>query len=51
MPNVLIEIGFISNHEESKLLSTSKYRQTIAKAIFNAIINFKSKYENQTLNP
>ena len=51
MPNVLIEIGFISNYEEAKLLSKSKYRQTIAKAIFNAIINFKSKYENQLLNP
>ena len=50
MPNVLVEIGFVSNYEEAKLLSKAKYRQTIARAIFNAIINFKSKYENQLLN-
>ena len=50
MPNVLVEIGFISNYEEAKLLSKAKYRQIIAKAIFTAIINFKSKYENQLLN-
>ena len=46
MPNVLIESGFISNKNESKLLGQSRYRQKIAQAIFSALVNFKDKYEN-----
>ena len=46
MPNVLIEAGFLSNKNESKLLGQSRYRQKIAQAIFSALVNFKDKYEN-----
>ena len=46
MPNVLIESGFLSNKNESKLLGQSRYRQKIAQAIFSALVNFKDKYEN-----
>ena len=46
MPNVLIETGFLSNKNESKLLGKSSYRQKIASAIFAALISFKDKYEN-----
>ena len=45
MPNVLIELGFISNRDESKLLGRSSYRRKIARSIFNALVNFKDKYE------
>ena len=45
MPNVLIELGFISNREEAKLLGRSSYRKKMARAIFNALVNFKDKYE------
>ncbi len=45
MPNVLIELGFISNRDESKLLGRSSYRRKIAKSIFDALVNFKDKYE------
>ena len=45
MPNVLIELGFLSNKEEEKLLGRSSYRRKLAKAIFAAIVNFKEKYE------
>jgi N-acetylmuramoyl-L-alanine amidase len=45
MPNVLIELGFISNSDESKLLGRSSYRRKIARSIFNALVNFKDKYE------
>lgn len=45
MPNVLIELGFISNHEEAKLLGRSSYRRKMARAIFDALVNFKDKYE------
>ena len=46
MPNVLIEAGFLSNKNESKLLGQSRYRQKVAQAIFSALVNFKDKYEN-----
>ena len=49
MPNVLIEAGFLSNKNESKLLGKSSYRQKIAEAIFSSLVNFKDKYENSSI--
>tara|TARA_Y100001970_G_scaffold267464_1_gene357524 strand:- start:2455 stop:3912 length:1458 start_codon:yes stop_codon:yes gene_type:complete len=46
MPNVLIELGFISNKKDVRLLNKSRYRQKMAEAIFRAIVKFKEKYEN-----
>ncbi len=46
MPNVLIETGFLSNKYDANLLGKSKYRKKIALAIFEALVNFKNKYEN-----
>ena len=45
MPNVLIELGFITNRQDYKLLSKSKYRTKMAQSIFEAIITYKNKYE------
>ena len=45
MPNVLVELGFISNLSEEKKLRSSQYRETLATAIFRAV----EKYE-KTLN-
>ena len=50
MPNVLIEAGFLSNRKEEKLLFQSRYRQKIALAIFESLLNFKNKYENPLMN-
>ena len=44
-PNVLIEVGFLSNKEEAKQLGRAQYRRKIAKAIYESIIDYKSKYE------
>ena len=41
MPNVLIELGFISNPSEEKKLKSPKYRDTLATSIYRAI----EKYE------
>ena len=45
MPNVLIEMGFLSNKEEGKQLNSATQRRKIAKAIFDSIIEFKAQYE------
>ena len=49
MPNVLIELGFLSNKEEEKLLGKSKYRLKIAKALFESIVDFKEHYETSLI--
>ncbi len=46
MPNVLVETGFLSNRAEARLLGKPSYRQKIAEGIFNALVNFKDKYES-----
>jgi len=45
MPNVLIEVGFLTNHDEEKKLRTPEYRQKIAEAVYLAIIEFKKSRE------
>ena len=50
MPNVLVETGFLSNKNDAQLLGKSRYRQKIAQAIFEALVNFKDKYENPLID-
>ncbi len=45
MPNVLIEIGYISNRKEEQYLTSTKGQQSIAEAIFTAVKNYKVEYE------
>ncbi len=45
-PSVLVESGFISNRNEEKLLKSSKYQKKVARAIYEAIKRFRSKYES-----
>ena len=49
MPNVLVELGFITNKSDHRMLSQSKYRKKMAEAIFDAIVTYKNEYE-KTLN-
>ena len=45
MPNVLVEIGFISNPAEEKKMKQGEYRQMIAEAIYEGIKHFKYSRE------
>jgi len=45
MPNVLIEVGFLSNKNEANQLGKSSYRREIAKAIYEAILDYKVNNE------
>jgi N-acetylmuramoyl-L-alanine amidase len=40
MPSVLVEIGFITNYQDRKLISSSKGQELIAKGIFQGIKNY-----------
>ena len=50
MPNVLIETGFLSNSKEERNFNKKGYRKKIARGIFNALVEFKDKYENAVIN-
>jgi N-acetylmuramoyl-L-alanine amidase len=45
MPSILVEMGYISNEEEEKLLNKKETKTAIAKAIFRAFKNYKSHYD------
>lgn len=45
MPAVLVEMAFISNREEEKLLRQSRFRDRAAEAICRGVTEFKRKYE------
>ncbi len=47
MPSVLVETAFISNPEEEQLLNKTTFRQKIAEAICQGILDFKDKYEDK----
>ena len=40
IPAILIEVGFLSNPKESKLLQTSTYRQRVARGIAESILEY-----------
>lgn len=45
MPNVLVEVGFLSNANEERRLKKPEYRQQIALSIYRSIIKFKDSRE------
>jgi N-acetylmuramoyl-L-alanine amidase len=45
MPSILIEMGFVTNPEEAKLLSTDGYLRKIGDAIYNGIVDFIDQLE------
>ena len=45
MPNVLVELGFITNKKDHRLLSQKKYRRKMADSIYEAILSYKNEYE------
>lgn len=47
MPSVLVEMGFISNPAEEKLLKTARFQKDMADAIFEGIRAFKQEHERQ----
>ena len=45
MPAVLVEVGFVTNRDEARLLSSSEGQEQTARAIFNAVRSYKETYE------
>ncbi|MCF7800800.1 MAG: N-acetylmuramoyl-L-alanine amidase [Candidatus Marinimicrobia bacterium] len=50
MPNVLVELGFISNTRDEARLKRASYRQKAAEAIFQALMQYKERHEKLISN-
>jgi N-acetylmuramoyl-L-alanine amidase len=48
MPNVLVELGYLSNRKEEQLLRSKEGQKNIAEALFKGIKKYRTQYE-QTL--
>ncbi|HKJ68985.1 MAG TPA: N-acetylmuramoyl-L-alanine amidase [bacterium] len=48
MPNILVEAGYMSNTREVRQLNSPEYRQKVAQGIYEGILEFKKKYDQQT---
>lgn len=51
MPAVLIELGFLSNSNDMKILTSKTYQQQIAGNIYNAFKAYKKQYDTEILIP
>ncbi|WP_232319751.1 N-acetylmuramoyl-L-alanine amidase [Prosthecochloris sp. HL-130-GSB] len=47
MPSILVEAGYLSNHEEERVLRQKSTQQAIAKGIFNGLDRYREQYERQ----
>ena len=47
MPSVLVEMGFVTNPEEARLLASDDYLKKVADGIYTGISGFVSDFENQ----
>ena len=45
MPNILIETGFLTNPSDEKKLRDRGYQRALARAVCDAVIQFKKRYE------
>jgi len=48
MPSVLAEMSFLTNRQEGTLLKTSAYRQSIAQALYEAVVSYQQALRKQT---
>ena len=46
MPAVLVELGFLSNRKEERLLNSNGYRRQLARAIAKSILEFDKKQQS-----
>ena len=47
MPAVLIEIGFLTNKNEERKLATPEYRESVARAIYTGLTEYKRRHDQR----
>lgn len=51
MPAVLVEIGYLSNPEQEKALSSGAYQDQVAQSLFDALVRFRAQVEGDARRP
>ena len=51
MPSILIELGYISTHDEESYLNSQNGINKLGQSIYNAFISYKKKYGTRTGQP
>lgn len=51
MPAILVETGFITNHDDERYLNSEKGQQELAECITRAVVRYKEQMEAQKNNP
>jgi N-acetylmuramoyl-L-alanine amidase len=51
MPNVLVEVGYLSNRNEETILRGTSGQKKIAEALFEGIVEYKNEYEKGIQSP
>jgi N-acetylmuramoyl-L-alanine amidase len=49
IPSVIVECGFLSNHEEEKLLNDDEYQNKLAWSIFSGLIKYFTEESNSNI--
>ena len=44
-PSVLVEMGFVSNYEDAKYISSQEGQEAIAESVYQAIVNYKKRLD------
>ena len=44
MPAVLLEVGFLSNREEERLLNQRSFQEDVARSVASAVLEFFQRY-------
>ncbi|GMR23006.1 MAG: hypothetical protein BMS9Abin37_1396 [Acidobacteriota bacterium] len=47
MPAVLVEVGFISNVDEERLLGSAQYQDKLAEALYRGVLRYRDLFEYQ----
>lgn len=51
MPSVLVELGFVSNEKEARLMADNQYLQKLATGIYNGVVSFVDHFERRKAAP
>ena len=49
MPGILVELGFLSNHDEEKFMMSEEGQAYLASAVFRAIRDYKDRFEARSI--
>lgn len=50
-PSVLVEVGYLTNSQEAKLIQSHSYQETIADSLYTALVKYKEEMDKISVTP